>query len=328
MIGCGLIAERYHLPALAKIYGLREQVILVDPDEARTERLARLFGIGRRASDLTAVINDIDGAIVAVPPALHHPICTTLLAQRVHVLCEKPLADTSDRAAEMVRQADLHGATLCVNHTRRLYPAYATIRKLLAGGAIGMLSELRYDEGFEFGWQAASGFHFRSGPRGVLLDTGIHSLDVLCWWLGATPELISSENDSYGGPEALARLRLQHGLCRVELKLSWLGRLANRFAVIGDRGTIAGDVDAWNRVTIVHRNGTRKQIRLRGSERTYMQFGERIVQNFVDVIRGRAEPLVPAKDVLPALELADQAYRSAKRLPLPWLEPQEAACYA
>jgi predicted dehydrogenase len=328
MVGCGLIAERYHLPALARIGGLSEQLILVDPDEVRTARLAERFGIRRRAPDVAAVIGDIDGAIVAVPPALHHPICMVLLSQRVHVLCEKPLADNSLKAAEMIRQAALHRATLCVNHTRRLYPAFATIRRLLASGTIGTLREIRYDEGFEFGWQAASGFHFRSGARGVLLDTGIHGLDILCWWLGAKPALVSSENDSFGGPEALARLRLQHGACHVALKLSWLGRLANRFTVIGDRGTIAGDVDVWDRVNIEYGKGTRKKIRHHGCEKTYMQFGERIVQNFLDVIRGQAEPLVPGRDVLPALALVDQAYHSASRLPMPWLEPQEEACYA
>jgi predicted dehydrogenase len=227
----------------------------------------------------------------------------------------------------MIHQAAQHGVTLCVNHTRRLYPAYVAIRQLLASGTIGILSEVRYDEGIDFDWPAASGFHFRSGARGVVLDTGIHGLDVICWWLGAKPTLVSSENDSFGGPEAMARIRLRHGDCRAELKLSWLGRLANRFAVVGDRGTIAGRIDVWDRVSVHYRNGRQKHIRLRRCEKTYHQFGERIVQNFINVIAGRAEPLVPAANVLPALELMDQAYRSAKRLPLPWLQPHKEACY-
>jgi predicted dehydrogenase len=328
MIGCGLIAERSHLPALAKHCGLLDKAVLVDPDESRTARLAQQFGVPRRASDVSAVIGDIDAAIVAVPPALHHPICLELLSRGVHVLCEKPLADTSVHAAEMIRHAAHHGATLCVNQTRRLYPAYATIRELLADGTLGTLNEVRYDEGFEFNWPAASGFHFRSGARGVLLDTGIHALDIICWWLGGKPTLVSSENDSFGGPEAMARLRLRLVDCRAELRLSWLGRLENRFSVIGDLGTISGRIDVWDRVNIDYRNGRRELIRLRGCETSYMQFGERVVHNFLDVIAGRAAPLVTATDVLPALELVDQAYRSANRLPLPWLQPQEEACYA
>jgi predicted dehydrogenase len=126
----------------------------------------------------------------------------------------------------------------------------------------------------------------------------------------------------------MARLRLRLVDCRAELRLSWLGRLENRFSVIGDLGTISGRIDVWDRVNIDYRNGRRELIRLRGCETSYMQFGERVVHNFLDVIAGRAAPLVTATDVLPALELVDQAYRSANRLPLPWLQPQEEACYA
>jgi predicted dehydrogenase len=322
-----LIAERYHLPALAKNRPASERAILVDPDVARTSRLGAQYGISRFAVDVASVIDHLDAAIVAVPPALHHPICMDLLSRGVHVLCEKPLADSADHAAEMVCQAARHGAILCVNHTRRLYPAYATIRRLLDDGVLGSLSTLRYEEGYEFNWPAASAFHFRSGARGVLMDTGIHALDIICWWLGGKPDLVSSENDSFGGPEALARVRLQHGSCRAELKLSWLTRLANRFEIVGERGTIAGRIDVWDRVVIEHRDGRREQIRLRVTERKYDDFGAAMLQNFLDAIAGRAKPLVPGGAVLPALELMDEAYLSARRLPLPWLEPQKELCH-
>jgi predicted dehydrogenase len=327
VIGCGLIAERYHLPALAKNRSAIDRAILVDLDATRTARLAAQFGISRVAEDVASVINEIDAAIVAVPPALHYPICMELLSRGVHVLCEKPLADSAEKGADMVCQAARHGAILCVNHTRRLYPAYATIRRLVDDGALGALSALRYEEGYEFNWPAASAFHFRSGARGVLLDTGIHALDILCWGLGEKPDLVSSENDSFGGPEALARVQLQNGPCRAELKLSWLTRLANRFEIVGERGTIAGRIDVWDRVVIEHHDGRREQIRLRVPERNYDDFGTAMLQNFLDAIAGRAEPLVPGSTVLPALELMDEAYQAARQLPLPWLEPQMERCY-
>jgi hypothetical protein len=72
-------------------------------------------------------------------------------------------------------------------------------------------------------------------------------------------------------------------------------------------------------------NGKREQIRVRKCQRNYAQFADRLLQNFVDVILRQAEPLVPAADVLPALELLDEAYRSVQPLPLPWLRPQVAA---
>lgn len=327
VIGCGAIAERYHLPALAKNRRVLERAILVDPDAARTSRLSTSFGIRHALPDVASLDGDIDGAIVAAPPALHYPICMDLLTRGIPVLCEKPLADSEARATEMVKCAADHSTVLCVNHTRRLYPAYQMIRRLLSEGAIGTVSEVKYDEGFEFDWPAATAHHFRSGARGALFDTGIHGLDVLCWWMGGRPTLVSSETDSFGGPEAMARVRMRRGACRAELKISWLTRLANQFSIVGDAGEIRGRIDIWNRVHIATRDGRQRQIRLRTCEKSYAEFGVRMIRNFLEVVAGRDAPLVPAADVLPALELMDAAYGAARRLPLPWLRPAEGACH-
>jgi predicted dehydrogenase len=246
-----------------------------------------------------------------------------LLERGVHVLCEKPLAESPVHAAEMVERATERGLALCVNHTRRLYPAYALVRRLLTEGNLGPLREIRYEEGFEFSWPATSAFHFRSGARGVLLDTGIHALDILCWWLGSKPELIRCQTDSYGGPEATAHIEMQHGDCRVDLKLSWLNKLSNQYTIVCERGTITGGVSEWDRLTIDHQNGKREFIRIPRCEKSYNEFGRRMIDNFLAVVAGRAESLVPAHEVLSAIELMDESYGVATRLALPWLEWRE-----
>ena len=209
MIGCGAIAERYHLPGLARIPGVIQHVVLVDRSVERLRLIGDMFGITWQATDLSEVIDQIDGAIVAVPPALHHPICMKLLAHGVPVLCEKPLAESPEEGREMVAMAKARNAALCVNHTRRMLPAYAEIKRLLDSGAIGDVVDIRWEEGCEFDWPAATAFQFRSGAAWCLLDTGIHSLDLICWWLGRKPEVLSSQTDSFGGPEALANIELQ-----------------------------------------------------------------------------------------------------------------------
>jgi predicted dehydrogenase len=328
MIGCGAIAERFHLPGLAKMPDVIERVVLVDRNADRTRSMAGMFGIRRQARDLNEVINEIDGAIVAVPPALHHPICMDLLTHGIPVLCEKPLAESPAEGRDMVALAKERNVALCVNHTRRVLPAYAEIKRLLDSGAIGELVEISWEEGCEFDWPAASAFQFRSGARGVLLDTGIHSLDLICWWLGRQPEFVSSQTDSFGGPEALAEVALQSGPCRIHLRLSWLSRLANRYTIVGERGTISGVLDYFDRITITTPSGQRHVRHLREPERTYNDFGCRIIANFIEVVAGRAAPLVPAESVLPALDVMDECYAAATRLCMPWLEIEERACHA
>jgi predicted dehydrogenase len=135
--------------------------------------------------------------------------------------------------------------------------------------------------------------------------------------------LLSSETDSFGGPESLAEIRLQHGNCAIRLKLSWLSQLANQYTIVGREGAIRGSINHPDRVNVTARSGRGKQIRFRHCERNYDEFGRRMVANFVDVIAKRSPPLVPAKAVLPALELLEECYEAATRLPMPWLQPEE-----
>jgi predicted dehydrogenase len=328
MIGCGAIAERYHLPGLAKIPGALEKAVLVDRSEERCQYMARTFGVERWASNLHDVIDEVDGAIVAVPPAAHFTVCSKLLTRGLPVLCEKPLAETFAEGQAMVALARQHDAPLCVNHTRRVLPAYVEIKRLLDAGELGNLTGIRWEEGCKFDWPAATAFQFRGGARGVLLDTGIHSIDLLCWWLNEAPQLVSCETDSFGGPEAMADVELRHGPCRIVIRLSWLSRLTNRYTIDCEHGTITGSLDHVNRLTITSSNGTRKEIRLRTREETYSDFGARIIANFVNVIAGRATPLISADSVLPALALMNECYDSAARMDMPWLEPSEEGHYA
>jgi predicted dehydrogenase len=228
----------------------------------------------------------------------------------------------------MVAVAKEHNVALCVNHTRRLLPAYAEIKRLLDSGTIGELKEIHWEEGIEFDWPAATAFHFRSGARGALMDMGIHSLDLICWWLGRRPNVISSQNDSFGGPEAMAEVELQSGPCNVRVKISWLSRLANRYTIVGERGTISGVLDHFDRFSVSLPNRQRQERRLRERERTYNDFGCRIIANFVDVVTGRANPLVPAESVLPALDVMDECYELATPLDMPWLHLEKSGLHA
>ncbi len=117
-----------------------------------------------------------------------------------------------------------------MNQTRRFFPTYQKIRELIASGSLGELKSIRYHDGVEFNWPAASPHHFSKGAKGAWSDTGVHLVDTICYWLGnQTPELVESLNDSFGGPEAMSTVRLKHRECSIELKVSRLGAIVEQF---------------------------------------------------------------------------------------------------
>ncbi len=244
LIGCGAIAEEYYLPALTRHPSFLENLILVDHNETRAKEMASEFKIRTCVADYRQVLGSVDGAIVAVPTHLHYPISMEFLSRGVHVLCEKPLTGSGDKAREMVQQAQKAGATLAVNYLQRMIPSFAKVRELLTNKTLGEALFIEYFVGEEFKWPTVSGFYFNSpiSSRGVLRDRGAHVFDHLCWWLGGKPKLISSQNDSFEGSEAVAHVRFERGKCTGEVKLSWLSNFTCRFNVVCEKGTSEGDV--------------------------------------------------------------------------------------
>jgi len=324
MVGCGAIAERYHLPALAKNRSVSENLVLVDMNEARLHELASKFSIRNYVCDYHEVLNEVDGAIIAVPHHLHFPISMDFLRQGAHVLCEKPLAESSVEAKEMVAQAEKSGVTISVNNTRRLFPAYSKVKELISEGAIGDLISIKYIDGEIFSWPTASGFYFtKAMPTGVLLDRGVHSLDTICWWLDGKPTVVSSENDSFGGVEGVALLNLLHDRCTIEVRLSWLTKLENIYTVVGELGKIEGGIEEWDTVTIKYYSGKTIKAKLDAKEKVYNDFGDKMVTHFINVVSTGAKPIVSAGEVISSIELIEECYRKARRLHLPWYETLE-----
>ena len=323
MIGCGAIAETYHLPALERHAARLRHIVLVDPDVRRAKALAAtLSGVdARTAGHHEDVWDDIDAAIIATPPRLHADIALPLLARGVHVFCEKPLAESSSDVVAVIEQAAQSGAWLCVNQTRRSYPALKRVKDLLTSGLIGECVAIEHREGFRFTWPSVSGWHFAgNSARGVLLDQGAHVLDTICWWLGGTPRVVSCRTDSFGGPEGVANIALRHETCAITITLSWLSTLSNTYKVIGTRGVIEGSTTDFCRFTLSDERGRTRQVDAGPLRRGYHDLFDVFVNNFLDVIAGRALPLVPGTAALPAIQLMDECYLAASRMSMPWLD--------
>ena len=320
IIGCGAIVESFHLPALSRHTAALERAILVDRDVKRAKNLASVYGIAEVATDYLDVVQRVNGVIVATPHHLHHSIVLDCIRRGIHVLCEKPLAETAAHVQEIIQEGERSGVTVSVNNTRRLYPASRRVQQLIAQGDIGRPISLDFSEGEEYGWPSASGFYFgsRGSAKGVLLDRGAHVLDLVCWWLGAKPRLISYEDDSFGGSEAVAKLTFEFGDCRGKVHLSWLSKLKNSFRIQGESGSIEGGIYDWRTLRISSRSGKEEVIRANTECREISDLSRLLIDNFLNVITQGAPPLVSPGDVSDSIALIEECYARRARFAMPW----------
>lgn len=330
LIGCGAIAIEYYLPALLRHPSVLERLILVDRNEAQAQKLAAKLNVRSWVADYRQVLDDVDGVIVAVPTHLHHPIALEFLSRGVPVFCEKPLAESGDKARELVEQARRVGTVLAVNYMQRLIPSFAKVKEMLASDTLGEPLSICYSVGEEFKWPTVSGFYFNSPvtSRGVLRDRGAHAIDHICWWLGGKPRLIGSRNDSFGGSEAVAQVQFERGRCTGRLTLSWLATFPSTFKVTCEKGTVAGDVYDYSNIVLRTETGRNRRMTLQSKERTKIDIACKFLTNFIEVIQNGAEPLVAASQVLDSIEFIDECYAAVSRFEMPWYTTLEVPSVA
>ncbi|MEM7783784.1 MAG: NAD-dependent epimerase/dehydratase family protein [Planctomycetota bacterium] len=318
VVGCGAIAEMFHIPALDAYPKTRNHIALSDLNVARLNNLARTYNVDFFSNDYTELDGEVDGIIISTPPDTHFEIASYFLKKRIPVLCEKPISNDFKEAQELARLSVANETPLLVNQTRRFFPTYEKIKHLIQSGELGEVKKIIYHEGADFNWPAASQFHFDKSAKGVWSDVGIHLLDTVCYWLGGEPELIESLNDNEGGPEALATVRFRHRQCEIEIKVSRLGRLENGFKIIGTDGTIEQESEEFSEVIVRKTDGRQRKYACGKRSLKYNDFARPLIENFVKVIEQKESPIVSVESVLVPTKLMQEAYEHAKTYAKPW----------
>ena len=125
-----------------------EMAVLVGRDPSRVAAAAEKWGWSETSTDWREVVqrDDIDVVDIVTPGDSHAEIAIAALEAGKHVLCEKPLANTTEEAAAMTRAAEAaaeRGIRSMLGFTYRRVPATAYARQLIADGRIGEVRHLR-----------------------------------------------------------------------------------------------------------------------------------------------------------------------------------------
>ena len=315
LIGCGAISEEFYLPAVAKLAGAADRLWVVDPSPARLEDAIARFGVRRDRT--VASIDDLPSgtafAFNATPSHLHLQTSLALIERGISVFLEKPFAETAEDARAILA-AGKGKVVLSSNQFRRLYPAYGKAREMIRAGTLGTIRRIRWDEGYRFEWPTQSGFYFRrpwqGRPRGALIDTGVHLLDVICWWLGTQPSLVKATMDGFGGPECFAAATLQSGETTIDIQVSFLTRLRNEYVIEGDEGSVRGSILDMRRLIYTPRGRSPRAVMAAGPP-TKAAIGDLMIANFEQAALGREEVIIDAATVVPSLAVIDEIYASA-----------------
>jgi predicted dehydrogenase len=187
VIGAGFIGT-VHIEALRRL-GVQVHGLLGSTPE-RGDASARRLGVPKAYASLDDLLADerVEVVHVTSPNHLHHPQVEQILAGGRHVVCEKPLAMSSEESGELVRLAAYSGRVNAVNFNLRFYPLNQHVHELVSDGSIG---DVRLVSGHYFqDWLLLdSDWNWRLEPQlgGALRavgDIGSHWLDLVAFMTG------------------------------------------------------------------------------------------------------------------------------------------------
>lgn len=190
LCGCGGMSGTWFKAAEA--FPDVEFVGLVDVFPEAAERRKQEYGLDVRVGDdLEAMIKETGAEAVfdVSIPGAHYDVTMTALNNGCHILGEKPMADTMDRAREMRDTAQDRNLTYVVIQNRRYTKDIIRFRQLIKSGALGDVTTVNAD--FYIGARFSAGREtpdFRDSMAHVLIfDMAIHSFDQARYVSGKDP---------------------------------------------------------------------------------------------------------------------------------------------
>ncbi len=225
-------------------------VAVCDLDEVRARKVIGSRSTVEVETDVDRLLarSDLDAVAIATPARTHAPLALKAFAAGKHVLVEKPLADTAEKAAQMVTAAQEAGKVLMIDHTFCYTGAVSYIRDAIASGLLG---DILYVDSVRINLGLVQ------PDVDVFWDLAPHDLSILDFILpgGLDPESVSASGaDPLGAGKAcvgyLTMPLSTGGIAHVNV--NWLSPTKIRSFVVGgsQRTLVWDDLNPQQRISI------------------------------------------------------------------------------
>jgi len=277
--GCGHFAEHSFLPAV--LISRRGRVTSIfSNNENRAEQLANKFSISNYFSDYDKFL-DSDFDALYISSANYHHYEQTLKAAEAgkHILCEKPMATTSEQAEEMIEVCKKNNVLLSINYVMRYHPIVIKAKEIIESRMIGKLTSINIS--FNINLPPSENFRYnkKQSGGGALRDLGTHLIDLLLYF-GGEIEWIKGGMDNLVYNEDIE----DYAFASVKFGNSGYGhfnvsycnkRAINKIEILGSKGAIAidnfiGVKSESAKISIMLDDEAKRVFRKRGNKILYM----------------------------------------------------------
>lgn len=177
----GVWCERFLPPNIQD--GLIEVVAAVDLSPQALENAQKHLGLRRDQcyTDIGAAFdaNRADFCTIVVPPAFHEAVVDMALAHNMHILSEKPIADTLAASLRIAAKVKGAGKKMGVTMSHRFRQDITTLRQEVCSGRHGLLDYIVCRFTCENRTYGTWGKFRYEIPDPLMVEGAVHHLDLL-----------------------------------------------------------------------------------------------------------------------------------------------------
>ncbi|MBP2079434.1 Gfo/Idh/MocA family protein [Oceanobacillus polygoni] len=326
VIGCGSIARQRHLIEYDANPNV-EITAVCDIVEERAEEMAQTYG-AKAYTDYKQLLEteNVDAVSICLPNYLHAPVSILALNAGKHVLCEKPMATSSEEAENMIQAAKENGKKLMIGHNQRFVASHQKAKQLIESGETGKIYSFRttFGHGGPETWSAdgREGWFFDKEKAfiGAMGDLGVHKADLMRYLLGEEFSEVaafvetSAKGDTDVDDNAVCVLKTQSGIIGT-LAASWAynAKEDNSTIIYGEKAILRLEDDPKYSLVVQYATGEVVNYELGGIQTNESggQTTTHVIDHFVESILEDREPLINGEEGMKSLEVILGALESS-----------------
>ena len=265
MIKLGIIGSNFVSDWLCESVNRTEGIVnhaLYSRTAERGAEFSAKHSIPNVYTDLEAFLSsDIDAVYIASPNKYHYPQAMAALRHGKHVLCEKPIALSSEELTEMTAAAEQAGVVLLEAMRPAFDPGIDAIKAVLP-----KLGQIRYAR-FEYCQYSSRYDKFKAGEiqnafnpaysNAAIMDIGVYIVHIAAKLFGRPRRILSMSTLLHNGFEGSGHVLLDYGDMKAELSYSKITESVTPNLFVGEDATLAvGKITMPTDMRIIYHKGS------------------------------------------------------------------------
>ena len=216
---------------------LGHNVIICDKSKENIDNCKDKFDT-IEAKNLETILNDKEITCVSIctPNETHFEIASKCLKSKKHVFLEKPIATNLKDAEKLIEISENNNLILQLGHLYRFNNSILKTKEIINDKKLGNVHSVY------FAW---NNFEQVFNDRGIILDLGIHPVDIIHFIFGGDYEKIKCrgwgvrQNNPEFGVLNYKLVTAKKQIIFINIELNWLNPIRKReMIIIGDTNTL------------------------------------------------------------------------------------------